>query len=115
MKVPQVPRQPVIKSSVARNAASVPSRKAPAEHASQSPFHFANVPVHAPDPGPPANDTGLPDRLKSGIESLSGLSLDNVRVHYRSPRPARIDALAYTQGAEIHLAPGQERHLPHEA
>src|SRR5262245_41691064 len=32
-----------------------------------------------------ANQTGLPDGLKSGIERLSGLSLDDVRVHYDSP------------------------------
>jgi Domain of unknown function (DUF4157) len=61
------------------------------------------------------NDTGLPDELKSGVESLSGVSLDPVRVHYNSSRPAALDALAFAQGTEIHVAPGQERHLPHEA
>jgi hypothetical protein len=64
---------------------------------------------------PRANNTGLPDRLKSGIESLSGLSMDHVRVHYNSSQPAQLNALAYAQGSDIHLAPGQERHLPHEA
>jgi hypothetical protein len=61
------------------------------------------------------NRTGLPDALKSGIEALSGLSLADVRVHYDSPGPAQLQALAYTQGAAIHVAPGEERHLPHEA
>jgi hypothetical protein len=61
------------------------------------------------------NDTGLPAQLKSGIENLSGLSMDHVQVHYDSPQPARLDAHAYAQGSDIHLAPGQERHLPHEA
>jgi hypothetical protein len=64
---------------------------------------------------PRANNTGLPDQLKSGIESLSGLSMDHVRVHYNSAQPAQLNALAYAQGSDIHLAPGQERHLPHEA
>jgi hypothetical protein len=64
---------------------------------------------------PPQNRTGLPDDLKSGIEGMSGLAMDDVRVHYNSPRPAQLQALAYTQGAEIHVGPGQERHLPHEA
>jgi hypothetical protein len=59
--------------------------------------------------------TGLPESLKSGIESLSGMNLDHVRVHYNSPKPAQLNAHAYTQGADIHLAPGQERCLPHEA
>ena len=61
------------------------------------------------------NNTGLPDNLKTGIESLSGISLDDVKVHYNSDKPAKVRALAYTQGAEIHVGPGQEKHLPHEA
>ncbi|MDN3666925.1 DUF4157 domain-containing protein [Algibacter miyuki] len=61
------------------------------------------------------NDTGLPDNLKSGIESLSGYSMDDVKVHYNSDKPAQLQAHAYAQGTDIHLASGQERHLPHEA
>jgi hypothetical protein len=64
---------------------------------------------------PRRNETGLPDDLKSGVESLSGVSLDGVRVHYGSSQPAQLNALAYAQGSDIHVAPGQERHLPHEA
>ena len=64
---------------------------------------------------PRPNNTGMPDNLKSGIESLSGFSMDNVRVHYNSSKPATVPALAYTQGTDIHVAPGQEKHLPHEA
>jgi hypothetical protein len=58
---------------------------------------------------------GLPAQLKAGVEALSGLSMDAVRVHYNSARPAQLRAHAYAQGADIHLGPGQERHLPHEA
>lgn len=63
----------------------------------------------------PANRTGLPAQLKHGIEALSGMSMDHVRVHYNSSHPSQLDAYAYAQGSDIHLAPGQERHLPHEA
>jgi hypothetical protein len=69
----------------------------------------------ATDGRPRPNNTGLPDNLKSGIEALSGLSLDHVKVHYNSAQPAQLNALAYAQGSDIHLAPGQEQHLPHEA
>jgi hypothetical protein len=62
-----------------------------------------------------ANHTGMPDRLKAGIEALSGIDMSPVRVHANSARPARFHAHALAQGNEIHLAPGQERHLPHEA
>lgn len=41
--------------------------------------------------------------------------MDSVRVHYNSSQPAQLNALAYAQGADIHVAPGQEQHLPHEA
>ncbi len=61
------------------------------------------------------NKTGLPDKLKAGIEHLSGLSLDDVKVHYNSPKPTHIQAAAYAQGTDIHLGPGQQKHLPHEA
>ncbi|HEX2900983.1 MAG TPA: DUF4157 domain-containing protein, partial [Bacteroidia bacterium] len=61
------------------------------------------------------NRTGLPDDLKSGIEGLSGMSMDDVRVHYNSDKPAAMQAHAFAQGSEIHVASGQERHLPHEA
>lgn len=63
---------------------------------------------------PAPNRTGIPAALKQRYEAASGFSLDDVRVHYNSDRPARIGALAYTQGAAVHVAPGQERHLPHE-
>ncbi len=63
----------------------------------------------------PANRTGLPDSLKSGVEAMSGLSMDDVRVHYNSDKPAQLQAHAYTQGSDIHVAPGQEQHLAHEA
>jgi len=61
------------------------------------------------------NNTGLPDNLKSGIENLSGISMDDVKVHRNSDKPAQLNAHAYAQGTDIHLAPGQEKHLPHEA
>jgi hypothetical protein len=61
------------------------------------------------------NKTGLPDTLKSGIENLSGISMDDVKVHFNSSQPAQLNAHAYAQGTDIHIAPGQEKHLPHEA
>jgi hypothetical protein len=64
---------------------------------------------------PKPNNTGLPDNLKAGIENLSGMSMDHVHVHYNSDKPAQLQAHAYAQGSEIHVAPGQEKHLPHEA
>jgi hypothetical protein len=61
------------------------------------------------------NKTGMPDNLKSGIENLSGMGMNDVKVHYNSSKPAQLNALAYAQGTDIHLGAGQEKHLPHEA
>jgi hypothetical protein len=60
------------------------------------------------------NKTGLPDNLKTGMENLSGMSLDDVKVHRNSDKPAQLQAHAYAQGNDIHLGPSQEKHLPHE-
>lgn len=107
-----------------RDFASSPERRPGAKQATRAGLPARSDRV-APDlgdasPGAPlllrsANQTGLPDRLKAGLESLSGIALDDVRVHRNSPHPAQLQALAFANGVEIHLAPGQERHLPHEA
>ena len=60
------------------------------------------------------NRTGMPDNLKAGLENLSGMDLSDVKVHYNSEKPSQLQALAYAQGTDIHVGPGQEAHLPHE-
>lgn len=67
-------------------------------------------PIHSPH----GNRTGIPERLKAGLEHLSGMDLSQVQVHRNSAKPAQVNALAYAQGTNIHLGPGQETHLPHE-
>lgn len=61
------------------------------------------------------NETGMSSSLRSGLEKLSGEDLSGIRVHRNSSKPEEINAHAYAQGNDIHLAPGQEQHLPHEA
>ncbi len=60
------------------------------------------------------NLTGIPLQMKQSFERSSGLSFDDVRVHYHSTLPARLGALAYTQGSHVYVASSQERHLGHE-
>lgn len=62
-----------------------------------------------------ARSDGLPPAVQRGVEALSGMSMDHVRVHYNSPKPAQLNAHAYAQGSDIHVAPGQAHHVPHEA
>lgn len=79
------------------------------EFENEAPTQLQEAPAAKP------NNTGLPDNLKSGIENLSGYSMDDVKVHFNSDKPAQLNAHAYAQGTDIHVAPGQEQHLPHEA
>lgn len=59
--------------------------------------------------------TSLPVPLVQRIEKNFGISLDDVQVFYGSNKPDQLGAYAYAQGNQIHLAPNQEQHLPHEA
>ena len=45
-------------------------------------FIYQNQPLQRKE-----NTTGLPDDLKSGIENLSGYSMDDVKVHRNSDKP----------------------------
>lgn len=86
----------------------------------QGVFESSSEEIFSANPNHPArqqkeNKTGLPDKLKSGIENISGFSMNDVKVHFNSDKPTQLNAHAYTQGTEIHVAPGQEKHLPHEA
>lgn len=76
-------------------------------------------PVHTSQPvtGPTTlnNGASMPGQLMAGIAALSGIDISDVNVHRNSDRPAQLNALAYAQGNDIHLGPGQEQHLPHEA
>lgn len=59
-------------------------------------------------------NAGIPYTLQSGFEQKYGVSFDDVRVHYNSPEPHKVQALAYTKGSEVYIGPGQEKYLKHE-
>ncbi len=116
---------PLVRGILQRAAVHFPEEES--SHYTESRFHqdFSRIPVTSTAPIVQAksvvseeeksNKTGLPNELKAGIENLSGIAMDDVRVHYNSPKPSQLQALAYTQGTDIHVAPQQEKHLPHEA
>lgn len=90
-----------------------PSNVAPLQMVDEA--HSQGQPIQAVSDERKDDKTGLPVSLKAEIESSSGISLDDIRVHYDSSKPAEVGALAYAQGTEIYVGPGQETHLPHEA
>jgi len=56
---------------------------------------------------PDENKTGIPDALKAGLESTLNTDFSQVRVHPNSSKATGVGALAYTQGTDVHFAPGQ--------
>jgi len=62
--------------------------------------------VPASAPASSGSGSTLPDGLQAQMESSMGADFSSVRVH-EGPRASSIGALAYTQGTDIHFAPGQ--------
>lgn len=60
------------------------------------------------------NRTGLSDSMKASLERKTGIPADDLRVYRNSPIPAQMDALAISEGSNIHLGPGNDRFLMHE-
>jgi hypothetical protein len=129
---PQVQRQRAIAEKMSASASQAVQfalatmiENSPRQVAQQNLITGLGVSQHNPTQECPAqfkqknpakpNRTGLPDHLKTGIEQLSGMPMDHVKVHYNSAEPAQLDAFAFAQGSDIHVAPGKEKHLPHEA
>jgi len=68
----------------------------------QGKFQPASLPVQKKE-----NQTGLPDHVKDRVESSFNTDFSDVRVHADSGKATQVGALAYTQGSDIHFAPGQ--------
>ncbi|RKI41033.1 DUF4157 domain-containing protein [Corallococcus sp. AB004] len=93
------------------HGAEAPDLDTQLENSNRLGHHFDQIPVSRSSSSP---QHGLPDPLRVGLERLSGMDLSDVRVHYGSSEPTRMQAFASTRSNAIHLAPGQEHHLAHE-
>ena len=52
-------------------------------------------------------NTALPEEVQMKMESAFGESFANVNIHKNSPQAKDLNALAFTQGNDVHFAPGQ--------
>jgi hypothetical protein len=117
-KSPETPNKAVANNFIKKDVSHEPAveftdnRKETAAQRKLQELANNNLPAHPLQKK--ENKTGLPDQLKSGIENISGFSMDDVKVHYNSPQPSQLQAFAFAQGNQIHIGPGQEKHLPHE-
>lgn len=68
----------------------------------------AKVERSATPMAPPSSDGGrpLPEAVRARMEAAFGVNFASVRIH-EGPQATAIDALAYTQGTDIHFAPGR--------
>ena len=88
----------------------VKSRHQPVQ-AKQKPIQAKQQPMNKSN----GNTQSLPTQMKANMEAMGGVDLSDVKVHRNSSEPQKVGALAYAQGSDIHLGPGQEKHLGHEA
>jgi hypothetical protein len=51
--------------------------------------------------------TNMPEDVKSKMENSFGTDFSDVSIHKNSEQATNIGALAYTQGSDVHFAPGQ--------
>lgn len=61
------------------------------------------------------SDEDIPEPLKGTLETKGNVNLSDVEVAYNSSKPGEYGAEAFSIGNKIHLAPGKEGHLEHEA
>ena len=53
-------------------------------------------------------------QIKHNVSVLKGRDVTQAKVHYNSGEPAKVNAAAYAQGMNVHLAPGQDHLMGHE-
>jgi len=57
--------------------------------------------------GSSGTKTNLPNDVRGKMESSFGTDFSGVNIHQNSGKASNIGALAYTQGSDVHFAPGQ--------
>lgn len=63
----------------------------------------------APVQREPNAKSGIPHEVQANMESVMNADFSDVQVHPNSSKAPEVGALAYTQGNDIHFAPGQFR------
>jgi hypothetical protein len=93
------------------------SNSAPAEEEEEPELHRSNsaqAKAAGSDPvqravnfGRPGSGESMPKPVRSKMENSFGTSFSDVQIHQNSMQAKAVGALAYTQGNQIHFAPGQ--------
>ncbi|MCP5047243.1 MAG: DUF4157 domain-containing protein, partial [bacterium] len=54
-----------------------------------------------------SSGSGIPESVQTRMEKVLNTGLSDVKVHTNSSKASEVGALAFTQGSDIHVAPGQ--------
>ncbi|MCP4686585.1 MAG: DUF4157 domain-containing protein [Desulfobacterales bacterium] len=76
------------------------------EAARRAPREYAGTPPAPPPVQRSENTTGMPDHVKERAENSFNADFSGVKIHANSSKAPSVGAVAYTQGADIHFAPG---------
>lgn len=76
-----------------------PVQRQPEEELMQGKFPAQGKPVQR-------TASGIPESVQTKMEGALNTSLSGVNVHANSSKATEVGALAYTQGTDIHVAPG---------
>jgi Domain of unknown function (DUF4157) len=79
----------------------------PEEKTAELGASFSNVRVFPQEPT--GNGNPLPSSVRQKMEAAFHTDFSDVRVHQGAPDAESLSALAFTQGRDIHFAPGQYR------
>jgi len=105
------PGQSSTRSEIAGAGAGVPGKRTltmdlPVIDAPVQRKPGANSAAEPAQVSPTGSGQSLPDAVRSRMESSLGADFSAVRVH-EGPQAPALGAVAYTQGADIHFAPGE--------
>lgn len=89
------------------NPLPIQQKESPSKTMAPPPFALTSSPVQKKEEAQSGGANKLPEAVKGKMESAIGSDFSNVNIHANSGKAVEAGALAYTQGADIHFAPGQ--------
>jgi hypothetical protein len=83
-----------------------PVQRQPEEELMQGKFPVQEAPEQRSGSTGAVNASGIPESVQTRMEGALNTGLSDVTVHPNSSKATEVGALAYTQGTDIHVAPG---------
>ncbi|XWK89401.1 MAG: DUF4157 domain-containing protein [Phormidium sp.] len=101
-------QMPALQAKAAPGRANLPIQRQAEEEPEQMKSEQSSI-QRQPAPAPTSSSSGnsIPSAIRAKMETSFGTSFGDVKIHTGSTQAKSIGALAYTQGTNIHFAPGQ--------